>query len=119
MDKQHHVMKQLVFLLLVGLFSPYTSILAQNNLKVEFSDLNTVPDFLNICGEPDDEVVLVSVDGLQPAPRQNIQATANLFEGVQFVAFDQAASTPGVTLISSDPNSPVFGLPDLISLPPN
>ncbi len=87
---------------------------AQDNLQVEFLDLTTVPDFLNICGDPDSEVVLVSVDGLDPNVRSNIVATANLFEGVQFVSFDAANSSPGVTPIDlTDLSRPVFTLPDL------
>ena len=115
--KTNPFMKKEIYHLTVALLllTPFfTSLSAQDNLAVDFVDLTTVPDFLNICGDPDTEVVRISVDGLAPDTRTNIQATANLFRGVEFVSFDPANSSVGVTLIDiTDRTRPVFGIPDL------
>jgi len=87
---------------------------AQNNLTVSFDTPASVPDFLNICGDPDAEVVRIGLVGSATDTRTNIVATAHLFKGVELVSFDAGASSPGVTLAnSSDPSNPVFNLPDL------
>ncbi|MFT5165897.1 MAG: hypothetical protein ACI8P3_001128, partial [Saprospiraceae bacterium] len=102
----------LVFLLL--LFPLFSQVAAQDNLKVDFASAATVPDFLNICGEADTEIVEISVDGLNPDTRSNILATAHLFKGVAFVSFDPLNSSPGVSLDNaSDPANPVFIIPSL------
>lgn len=101
-----------VFLLL--LFPLFNQIVAQDNLQVDFANAASVPDFLNICGDTDSEVVAVSVDGLSPDTRANIIATAHLFKGVELDSFDSANSSPGVTAIDlSDPSNPVFSIPAL------
>ncbi|MEL6923083.1 MAG: hypothetical protein AAFO94_03475, partial [Bacteroidota bacterium] len=83
---------------------------AQDNLSTSF----TTPNFLNICGDPDASSVTVSVNGLSTMARSNLTATANLFKGVQFVSFNAAASSAGVSLLDdTNPNRPVFELPDL------
>ena len=106
------------FWLILFLLTPYFSYLtAQDNLKAEFEDPSDVPDFLNICGDSDTEVVKVSVEGLAPGLRTNIKATAHLFKGVQFVSFDMVNSSPGVDVFdASDPANPVFTIPDLSPL---
>ncbi len=87
---------------------------AQDNLDVGYASAATVPDFLNVCGDPDDIVVTISINGTDPNPRSNIIATTNLFPGVEIVNFNPALSSPGVLLISSaDPNMPIFEIPDL------
>ncbi len=87
---------------------------AQDNLSVSFDGPTGVPDFLNICGDPDTEVVQVAIFGASPLPRTGIQATAHLFKGVKLVSFDNISSTTGVNLINnSNPNKPIFSLPDL------
>ncbi len=87
---------------------------AQNNLTVSFDGPANVPNALNICGDPDSEVVRVDLVGIATDARTNIVATAHLFKGVQFSSFDAAASSPGVTYDnSSNPENPVFNLPDL------
>ncbi len=107
-------MKKHLYMLYLLILTISVNTNAQNNLNVGFVDLTTVPDFLNICGDSDTEIVLVSVNGSDNAARQNIVATANLFEGVLFEGFDAANSSAGVTLISAaDPTAPIFGLPDL------
>lgn len=89
------------------------SVSAQDNLRVQYEG-TAVPDFLNICGDPDSETVRVSLNGNPGGALQSIQATAHLFQGVEMVSFDAAGSTPGVTLIpNSDPSNPVFSIPDL------
>ncbi len=91
------------------------SVSAQDNLRVQYEG-TAVPDFLNICGDPDSETVRVRLNGNPGGTLQSIQATAHLFEGVEMVSFDPAGSTPGVTLNSNvDPNNPVFNIPDLSS----
>lgn len=91
------------------------SLSAQDNLRVQFEGA-AVPDFLNICGDPDNETVRVRLNGNPGGTLSNVQATAHLFSGVEMTSFDPGNSTPGVTLISNaDSNNPVFGLPDLSS----
>jgi len=88
--------------------------MAQDNLKVEFESPTSVPDFLNVCGDPDTATVTVSLNGLSPDARQNIVATLDLFKGVELSEFISAESSAGVTLDNNtDPNAPIFGLPDL------
>jgi len=104
----------LIFVILLFAVLPSQYLLAQDNLKVEFESPSSVPDFLNICGEPDTATVTVSLDGLSPDARQNILATLDLFKGVELAEFIAAESSAGVTLNNNaDPNSPIFGLPDL------
>ena len=111
MKKELHVLKATCLLLCYLCLTPLT---AQENLQVDFASPSSVPDFLNICGDPDTEVVEVRVDGLSPDTRTNIIATAHLFEGVEFVSFDAVNSTSGVQLLdASDPANPVFRIPDL------
>ena len=87
---------------------------AQNNLSVSYSDINSVPSFLNVCGEPDAVKVTVAVSGGEIAARENILATLNLFEGVELIAFDETQSGAGVELTNnSNPAAPQFSLPDL------
>ncbi|MEM1319868.1 MAG: gliding motility-associated C-terminal domain-containing protein [Bacteroidota bacterium] len=109
-------MKQTVKLLLIlaAVLSPhFVPILAQNNLSVSFENPAAVPDDLNVCGDWDTETVIIGLDGVSPNARQNISATANLFKGVQFEAFDTLGSTSGVTYDASDPSRPIFFIPDL------
>ncbi len=97
-----------LLLILVGQLS------AQDNLAVSYSSATTAPDFLNVCGDPDDVIVTISINGTDPNDRSNILATANLFPGVELVNFNSALSSPGVNLVSSaDPNMPIFQIPDL------
>ena len=89
------------------------SLSAQDNLRVQFEG-TAVPDFLNICGDPDSETVRVRLNGNPGGTLQSIQATAHLFSGVELVSFDAAGSTPGVTWdTNSDPANPIFNIPDL------
>lgn len=89
-------------------------LIAQNNLSVTYENAAAVPDFLNICGAPDDVVITVRLDGFEAATRSSIKATLHLFSGTQFVAFDESTSSPNVILLDdSDINNPVFQLPDL------
>ncbi|MEM9922035.1 MAG: hypothetical protein AAF990_28280, partial [Bacteroidota bacterium] len=99
--------------LLLTLLPLAASVQAQNNLTVDFQGASGVPDFINICGDPDTMTVEVSVAGPSPAPRRNIQATAHLFKGVRFEGLLTAASTPGINVSAVDPNNPVFIIPDL------
>ena len=104
----------LIFISLLFAFLPVQNLIAQDNLKVEFESPTSVPDFLNICGEPDTATVTVSLNGLSPDARQNILATLDLFKGVELAEFIASESSAGVTLNNNaNPNSPIFGLPDL------
>jgi gliding motility-associated-like protein len=88
--------------------------LAQNNLDVSYTSAVTVPDFINVCGDDDEVQVTVSTTGFSPALRSNINLTIELFSGVSLSSFSAANSSPGVVLIdNSNPNQPVFSLPDL------
>ncbi|MEL7020461.1 MAG: hypothetical protein AAGK47_02520, partial [Bacteroidota bacterium] len=89
-------------------------VLAQDNLRVQYRDGNAVPDFLNICGDPDQVAVTVRVEGTTLTERRNILATLHLFKGTQLLALDTQNSSPGVTLLdATDLSKPVFSLPDL------
>ena len=108
--------RRLHIVLIVGVIACNCIIplIAQNNLAVTYENAAAVPDFLNICGEADDVVITVHLDGFEAAVRSNITATLHLFSGTQFVAFDGSNSSPGVSLLDdSDINNPVFQLPNL------
>jgi gliding motility-associated-like protein len=103
-----------IFIILLFTFLPFQNLIAQDNLKVEFESPTSVPDFLNICGDPDTATVTVSLNGLSLDARQNILATLDLFKGVELAEFIAAESSVGVTLNNNaNLNSPIFGLPDL------
>ncbi len=105
---------QILFALFFIFIASSKLLVAQNNLSVAFENLNAVPDFLNICGDADTAKVVISIEGLNPFTRTNLTATANLFEGVNFVEFLPAQSSTGITLVDgSDPSRPIFSLPDL------
>ncbi len=87
---------------------------AQNNLKAAYKAPNGVPDFLNVCGDPDLAIVQVSAEGLSAAARKNITATIQLFKGVELIALDPATTTAGVVLVNnSNKNQPILSLPDV------
>jgi gliding motility-associated-like protein len=110
MNKPGHIL----FFFLSLFFWTTSEILAQNNLSVAYSNLNTLPDFLNICGDTDQIAVTVSLDGSSPLTRSNILAGLNFFKGVELVEFDINQSSNGVILTNSNnPNQPEFILPDL------
>ena len=103
-----------IYVILLFLLLPFQNLTAQDNLKVEFESPTSVPDFLNICGDSDTATVTVSLNGLSPDARQNIFATLDLFKGVELTEFISSQSSGGVTLDNNtNPNSPIFGLPDL------
>ena len=86
----------------------------QNNLKVNFKDAASAPRNLVVCGDEATVTVTVSTEGLSSSARQNIQARLNLFKGVELVRMEVAGSSVGVNLIDfSNPNRPLFQLPDL------
>ncbi len=111
MKKELYILPLVCLALCFSLISP---LIAQDNIQVDFASPATVPDFLNVCGDTDTEVVRVSVDGLDPAVRTGITATAHLFEGVEFVSFDIAGSSPTVSLVDdTDANNPIFSIVEL------
>ena len=110
MKQELHFIYAILFLFLI--VSP--SLVAQDNLQVAYSNPGSVPDFLNICGDADTATVTVSINGLSASNRQNISVTLDLFKGVELTSFLAAQSSPGVSLTNNtDPNNPVFSLPDL------
>jgi gliding motility-associated-like protein len=87
---------------------------AQNNLDVNYSSAATVPDFINVCGDEDEVQVTVSTVGFSSALRSDINLTIELFSGISLTSFSAANSTAGVVLTdNSNPNQPVFSIPDL------
>lgn len=91
-----------------------SQLFAQDNLTVSYSNFNTLPDFLNICGESDEIKVTISLTGGAVAERQNITATVALFEGVELVNFNPNQSSNGVALSNgTDPTNPSFSIPNL------
>ncbi|MEM6964437.1 MAG: gliding motility-associated C-terminal domain-containing protein [Bacteroidota bacterium] len=103
-----------IYAILLFLFLPLQNAVAQDHLKVEFESPSSVPDFLNICGDPDTATVTVSLNGLSPFARENISATLNLFKGVELHEFIASQSSAEVALSSTtNPNQPIFGLPDM------
>ena len=113
MRKYTTLILPLLFLLSIASF---TRLSAQtNNLKVAFKDAASAPRNLNICGDEATIVVTVSTEGVLSASRQSIAATLNLFKGVQFVRFDAAGSSSGVTYSAgANAGQAVFGLPNLM-----
>ncbi len=90
---------------------------AQDNLRVSYSNANTIPDFLNVCGETDEVTVTVRVNGTSTSTREGITAIANLFQGIQYAGLNAAASSAGVTESpSSTVSNPAFSIPDLSPL---
>ncbi|GEM_PF-2697679 len=89
-------------------------LVAQNNLSVQYSNSNSVPDALTVCGSVDTAQVTITLSGQSPATRSQLTATCHLFQGIRFAGLDTSATTPGVTLLDdTNPNVPVFALPDL------
>ncbi len=90
---------------------------AQDNLRVSYANANTVPDFLNVCGDTDEVTVTIRVNGTSTSTRENITASASLFQGIQYAGFNAASSSAGVTeLPGSTISNPVFSIPDLSPL---
>lgn len=110
-DKMRFIHK---FLLFFFSFFFCALLSAQNNLDVNYTSAATVPDFINICGDDDEVQVTVSTIGFSSATRSNINLTIELFSGVSLTSFSAANSTAGIVLIdNSNPNQPVFSIPDL------
>ncbi len=110
MNKPGHILLIFLFLFL----SVTQSAFAQNNLNAAYSNLNTVPDFLNICGEEDEIAITISLDGQSVDSRTNISSIIHFFKGVELVNFDSGQSSAGIILTDdTDPSNPVFSIPDL------
>ena len=63
---------------------------------------------------PDTVIVVVQTEGLSSAVRTNVMATVELFKGVSMVSFHAGQSSAGVVLVNgSNPNKPIFSLPNL------
>ncbi|MEY4904552.1 MAG: hypothetical protein RLZZ292_2367, partial [Bacteroidota bacterium] len=86
---QHPTMKITIlrgFSTLLVLFFAFGYVAQAQNLKAEYDNLNTLPKFINVCGDPEKATVTVSPEGTSLLARQNIKATLNLFpKGVRFV----------------------------------
>ena len=83
-------------------------------MDVNYTSAATVPDFINVCGDEDEVQVTVSTIGFSSATRTEISLTIELFSGVSLSSFSAANSTAGIVLVdNSNPNRPVFSLPDL------
>lgn len=109
-QKTNHSMKRhVIFFYSFMLFA--NLLVAQDNFDVNFQ---TTPDFINVCGDADQEVVTVSLTTNSTEIRSNISVTTHFFEGIELVNFDASGSTAGVNLIdASDPKNPIFSLPDM------
>ncbi len=87
---------------------------AQDNLRVNYANAASVPSFLNVCGDAEEVTVMISVNGTSTDTRENIVASLNLFQGIQFDSFNAAASSAGVTLLNGGNLSmPEFSIPNL------
>ncbi|MEO0041107.1 MAG: hypothetical protein RL329_555, partial [Bacteroidota bacterium] len=109
-------MFRLFFCLILGAFASFFSpVLAQNNhLNVGWRDAASAPRFLNVCGDAQTVTAVVRTEGVASTVRGNVTATVQLFRGIRLMQFNAAGSTAGVTLIdNSNPNRPIFRLPDL------
>lgn len=112
MTRNLHQLILLACLFIYGLSSAQSP--QTKNIKVEYENLNTIPDFLNICGGTDEVTVLISATGSSTQTRSNITAALDLFAGVRFVQLVPEKSTPGVSMKdTSNVNEPIFNLPDL------
>ncbi|MEM9824471.1 MAG: hypothetical protein AAF985_25520, partial [Bacteroidota bacterium] len=109
-------MRKVIFTILAlsAIANPFLfELKAQDNLQIQFESPATVPDFLNICGDADNETVRISLNGAIADDITNLSATLNLFKGVQFESLDFAGSSTGVSVDASNPAQPVFSLPNL------
>ena len=103
-----------LLLFLIGSIFCVSTTTAQNNLDVAYLSAANSPDFINICGAPDQITVRVSLAGTSSAARTQISARALLFPGVSLVEFLPGGSSAGVELLdASNPAQPLFQLPDL------
>ena len=103
-----------LFVLFLVAYPCFSELKAQDNLRVEYENPASVPNFLNICGDTDTETVRISLNGSFPENVSNLNAAVNLFKGVDFISLDAAGTTPGVTLIPSGNSSrPEFSIPTL------
>lgn len=103
-----------LFLVLVLVYVSASSLLAQNNLQVNYASPTDVPHFINICGNADNVKITVATDGFSTSTRTEIEMVIQFFTGVSLVEFDVENSTTGVVLTNdSNPNQPLFSLPDL------
>ncbi len=107
-------------LLIAFLLSIYTNTAhSQSNLTLKLGEESVLLDQLVTCGASDQQVVFFTAAGTNLNPRTNIQATLELFPGVSFDALDTDLSTADVTLVDgSNPNRPIFSLPDFDPLFP-
>jgi gliding motility-associated-like protein len=102
--------------LLFGAIAPILSpVFAQNNhLTIGWRDAASAPRFLNVCGDAQTVTAVVRTEGVSSTTRANVTATVQLFKGIRLMQFNAAGSTAGVTLMdNSNPNRPVFRLPNL------
>ncbi len=84
-----------------------------NNLKVAYRDGATSPRNIDICGDPSIVVVRISIDGISPSNRTNIEATLNLFKGIEVSSYVLEATSPGVSIDSSNKFKPKFFIDEL------
>ena len=86
----------------------------QTNLMLDLGDASVLLDQVVVCGEGDEQTVLFTIAGADPNPRTNIQATLQLFDGMELATLNTVESTVGVALLDgTNPNQPIFSLPDL------
>jgi len=103
-------------LTVVGLLLFFTSfsVFGQSNLTLSLGEESVLLDQLVVCGTPDEQAVVFTLAGTDTAPRTTITATLDLFPGIAFSSLNTTATTAGVTLMDgTNPNRPVFSLPDL------
>jgi gliding motility-associated-like protein len=106
-------MKRFVLhLTLLFLFS--SSLFAQNHLRSDFKIPSGVPNVLNVCGAPDTAIFVIRTEGISAAQRSGIVSTLELFAGIEYVAFLDQLSSPGVFVASiANKNKPSFTVPNL------
>ncbi|MEM6319106.1 MAG: gliding motility-associated C-terminal domain-containing protein [Bacteroidota bacterium] len=89
-------------------------LVAQENIDLTLSETSVLLDQLVLCGDADEQTVVFSISGDNPAPRTNITAFLQLFPGIQLVELNASSSTDGVRLVNdNDPQNPAFSFPDL------
>ena len=103
-------------LTVLGIVLFFTVIIAhgQNNLQLNLGAASVLLDQVVVCGAGDEQKVLFTFAGSEVSPRTDIQATLQLFPGMELAGLNTLESTTGVTLLDgTNPNQPIFSFPDL------
>lgn len=89
------------------------STLSAQNMSVSFKDAPSAPHNLIVCGNTTTVTVSISNTSLDATTLTNLQAQLQLFKGVQFVSFNAAQSSSGISIIDTNKTNPKFSIGSL------